>query len=124
MVISRETSCRQPRETPLIMMAAPAVSEARNVMIAITVTSAREAIASGGTSGTSRRGMTRSCSEPGLVGGSAMTRLIIDMQSAIAEHEAAGAVELVHESEVVGRDKDGGSGAVQLEKQPQQAPGE
>ncbi len=50
MVISRATSSCQPRDASLIRMAAPAVSEARNVMIATTVTSARPAIEAEGTS--------------------------------------------------------------------------
>src|SRR4051794_15520105 len=108
MVISRETSCRQSRETPLTMIAAPAVSEARNVMIAMTVTSAREAIASGGTIGASRRGVARDWSSP--ASGSAMARSVIDVEAAIAQHEAARAIKLIHEAEVMGRDQDGRPG--------------
>ena len=44
---------------------------------------------------------------------------LVDVQAAVAEHEAAG-VELVHEAEVVGRDDDRGAEPVELDEQPQQ----
>ena len=53
-VISRATSSCQPREESLMRMAAPAVSEARKVMMATTVTRARPAIEAAGTSAISR----------------------------------------------------------------------
>ncbi len=50
MVISRATASCQPRDASLIRIAAPAVSAARKVMMATTVTSARPAIEASGTS--------------------------------------------------------------------------
>ena len=54
MVISRDTSCVQPRDASAITATVPAVSAARKVMMATTVTSARPAMRSAGTSGMSR----------------------------------------------------------------------
>ena len=53
-----------------------------------------------------------------------MVRSVIDVQPAIPKHEAARAIELVHQPEVVGGDDNGRSGAVQFEKKPQQPPGQ
>ena len=56
MVISRETSDCQSLAAARTSITAPTVSEARNVMIATTATSARPAIEFFGTIGVSMRG--------------------------------------------------------------------
>src|SRR4051812_48619372 len=99
------------------MIAAPAVSDARKVMMAITVTSARDAIASGGTSGTSRRGGGRCGSGLDRLSSCAIAGLIIDMKPAIAQHETASAVELIHEPQIMRGDQDGRARPMQFQKQ-------
>ena len=81
-------------------MTAPVVSEARNVMIATTATSARPAIEVRGTIGAS----LRAAGPPRRVGAISSViaqsahgaTSIVDVQPAVVQHEAAG-VELVHQ---------------------------
>src|SRR5215813_12182691 len=123
MVISRDTSDCHSFADPITIATPPLVTAARNVMIATTAASALAAIESRGTIWTSPR-----ISRPGRDGrprtraqrlrSVVITRLVIDMDVAIMEDEAAGVV-LVHQGDVVGSDDDRGAGFVQLDEQPQ-----
>ena len=110
MVISRETLWVQSREAWLTRTPEPAAREARKVMMAMTVMSARPAMLSAGTSGMLRfrlmpgKPASRSCGR--LLAG---PRSVIDMQPAVAQHETARAFELVHQGEIVGGDDHGGA---------------
>jgi hypothetical protein len=42
------------------------------------------------------------------------------MEAAVAKDETPGAIELVHQGEIMGRDHDGCSGFVELGEEPQQ----
>src|SRR6202023_2016758 len=128
MVISRATSSCQPRDASLIRIAAPAVSEARKVMMATTVTSARPAMDASGTSAISlfmprlrpslmvprefncRPFPAAACSSPAS---------IVNMEAAIAQNQPAGAVELIHQAEIVRRDHHGRPGFVEFGEQTQ-----
>src|SRR6202040_1595446 len=135
MVISRATSSCQPRDASLTRMAAPAVSEARKVMMATTVTSARPAMEASGTSVISLfmprlrpshmvprefnchpfptplgRARPKQCSSPAS---------IVNMEAAVAQNQPAGAVELVHQAEIVRRDHHRRPRFVEFGKEPQ-----
>ena len=69
MVISRETSACHSLAAPLTKITAPVVSEARNVMMATTATSARPEIDLRGTNGVSKRGSGRPGERGGCTGG-------------------------------------------------------
>src|SRR5580700_2324784 len=128
MVISRATSdCHSVAET-ITMATAPLVTAARNVMMATTAASALVAIESRGTMEPSPRvcspgrGVRRRRSS--CLRSPAVARMVIDlvvgMDAAVMEHEAAGIV-LVHQGDVVGGDDHRSAGLVQLDEQPQQA---
>src|SRR6185437_8081386 len=120
-VNSRATSACHSLAAAAISITAPVVSEARNVMIATTATSARPEIELRGTSGVSKRGKA----PPGMRGGAVKSLRkvsvisVINMQPAVVQHEAAGIV-LVHQGDVVGGDQHRCSGFVELDEQPQQ----
>ena len=67
MVISRETSDCQSLAAARTSITAPVVSEARNVMIATTATSARPAIEFFGTIGVSLRGSSPAIALPASI---------------------------------------------------------
>src|SRR5258708_29953420 len=125
MVISRATSDCHSFADPITIATPPLVTAARNVMIATTAASALVAIESLGTMWASPR-----VSRPGRcdrrrnranpLRSAVVTRLVIDMDVAVMEHEATGVV-LVHEGDVVGGDDDRGAGFVQLDEQPEKA---
>ena len=121
-VTSRETSPRQSCEALVTRIAPPAVRQARNVMIAMTMTSARPAIELG-------RHQRHVASErlvrldrraaAGLVGRAAVMGVAVEyLQSSIADDEAARIVELVHQRKIMGRDDDRGPGFVQFDEEP------
>src|SRR5688572_21232588 len=124
MVISRDTSDCQSLAAARTSMTAPTVSEARNVMIGTTATSARPAIDAFGTIGVSARvsrPAIRCVTETSLsIRRSLIAGSIVGVQPAVVQHQAAGVV-LVHQGDVVGRDHHGGAGLVELDEQPQQA---
>src|SRR5215831_6739423 len=103
MVISRATSACHSFADPITIATPPLVTAARKVMIATTAASALTAIESRGTMWTSPR-----ASRPGRGGrprkrasplrSAATTRLVIDMDEAVMEHETTGVV-LVHEGD-------------------------
>src|SRR6266851_532833 len=122
MVISRATSDCHSFAEPITMATPPLVIVARNVMIATTAASALPAIESFGTMEPS----PRKCS-PGrgdrrrrssCLRSTAVARLIVDMDMAVMEHEAAGVV-LVHQCDVMGGDNYRSTGLVQLDEQPE-----
>src|SRR5579872_5250599 len=108
MVISRATSPRQLCAELAISMAVPAVSEARNVMIATTVTNARPAIDASGTSATSRRKLmpTSSATRTMLLRSEWVSVIpsLVNVQAAIAKNQPAGRIELVHQGQIMGGD--------------------
>src|SRR3954447_18189566 len=110
MVISRATSDCQSLAADRTSITAPVVSEARNVMIATTATSARPEMVELGTIGESNVGSSSSAFagaasiSSGLTAGS-----IVDMQTPPMEDEPA-RIELVHQRNIVGRDDDGRTG--------------
>src|SRR5262245_47966056 len=122
-VISRARSDCQSPAVVRTSVTAPAVSEARNVMIATTATSARPEIEFFGTIGVVERGsVLAGCG--GAVSSLSTCRSLIrpslvDMQPALVQHQAAG-IEFIHQCNVVGRDQHRGAGFVELDEQPQQ----
>src|SRR5271169_385718 len=93
-------------------------------MMATTATSARPAIEARGTIGEELRARAdtsgRSC--PRSTRGPCWSPfLLIDMQPALMQHQPPRVV-LIHQGDVVGGDDHGGTGLVQFDKQPQQAP--
>src|SRR5712692_6719677 len=105
MVISRATSDCHSFADPITIATPPLVTAARNVMIATTAASALAAIESLGTMAPSPRvcspgrGLRRRRSS--CLRSAAVARLVIGMDTAVMEHEAAGVV-LVHQCDVVG----------------------
>src|SRR5215467_9093238 len=125
MVISRDTSDCHSFADPITIATPPLVTAARNVMIATTAASALPAIESRGTIWTSPRvsrpgrdGRPRTSANP--LRTALITRLVIDMDEAVMEHETTGVV-LVHQGDIVGGDDDRGAGFVQLDEQPEKA---
>src|SRR6266545_7161348 len=129
MVTSRATSACQSLAAARTSMTAPVVSEARNVMMATTATSARPAIVLCGTIGVSTRGSGSAVSCVGAAvsrescSSCAIAASIIDMQTAFVQHQTARVV-LVHQRDMVGRDHDRGARLIELDEQPQQALGQ
>src|SRR5947209_3462375 len=140
-VASCDTEFCQPREACVMRIAVPADREARNVMMAITVTSARPAIEAAGTSGISRRSASASapaaCGSPSRESGWRLRRAVCDIrtvmsapasscasienvQAAVAEDKPARVLELIHQREIVRRDDDGRAGLVELDEEPQE----
>ena len=126
MVISLATSdCHSVAEA-LTSSTTPVVTEARNVMMATTATSARPAIEARGTigdmlrarAGTCGRSFPRSISTPW-----SSPALLIDVQPSLMQHQPPRVV-LVHQRDVVGGDDDRRAGFVQFDEQPQQPPSE
>src|SRR5947209_2554924 len=124
-VTSRATADCQSSAEAFTSMTAPTVSEARNVMMAMTASSARAAIESSGTMDDSRRCRTSggACSMARPVSASMVCASFIVMQPSVVEHQTAG-IELIHQRDVVGGDEDRGAGFVELDEQPQQPLGE
>src|SRR5215510_4168770 len=100
-VTSRATlDCHLPAAAP-ISTTAPTVSEARNVMMAITATSARPAMESTGTIEVSPRGAgARRCSGVLSSTSKGLASFII-VQPSFVQYQAA-RIELVHQRDVVG----------------------
>src|SRR5262245_37512465 len=122
-VTSRATAdCHSPAAAP-ISTTPPTVSEARNVMMAITETSARPATESTGPMDVSRRRTCAGVSTGTLSSTSIGLASFIVVQPSFVQHQAA-RIELVHQRDVVGGDDDRGSRLVELDEQPQQALGE
>src|ERR1700722_4145836 len=115
-VTSRPTSDCQLLAVLTTSIAAPVVSEARNVMMATTAASERTAIELLGTIDVEPRGArasggTASMSSHGsaMVGtGPVADRSVIDMQASFMKNEAA-RIEFVHQGNIVGCDHDGGA---------------
>src|SRR6266478_146330 len=125
MVISRATSDCHSFADPITIATPPLVTAARNVMIATTAARALAAMESRGTIWTSPRvslpgRCDRRRNRANPLRSAVVTRLVIDMDVAVMEHEATGVV-LVHEGDVVGGDDDRGAGFVQLDEQPEKA---
>src|SRR5579871_2315518 len=124
MVISRATSDCHSLADPITMATPPLVTAARNVMIATTAVRALAAIESFGTMEASprdsrpNRGGRRRCASP--LRSTPMMRLIVDMDVAVMEDEAARVV-LVHQGDVMGGNHNRRAGLVQLNEQPEQA---
>ena len=123
MVTSRDMSPRQACEASPTRIAPPAVRQARNVMIAITTTSARPAIELGG----HQRHVALELrhppdAAPRASGGRSSRFALEDSQPSVADDQAAGVAELVHQRQIVGGDDHGGAGLVQFDEQPQQPP--
>src|SRR5206468_2494618 len=116
MVTSRATSDCQSLAADCTRTTAPAVSEARNVMIATIATSARPAIVPLGTIGDTNCGRAPGCG----AGVTASTSSFIDMQPPFVQHQPARVV-LVHERDVVRGNDDRRAGLVELDEQAQQA---
>src|SRR5262245_55132932 len=122
-VTSRATvDCHSPAAAP-ISTTAPTVSDARNVMMAITATSARPAIESTGTIDVSPRGGEPTSSSGLLSATSNGLASFIIVQASFVQHQAA-RIELVHQRDVVGGDDDRRSRFVELDEEPQQALGQ
>src|SRR6185312_2841738 len=123
MVISLATSDCHSAADALTRSTVPVVTDARNVMMATTATSARPAIEARGTigdmlrarAGTCGRSCPRSIRTP-----RSSPALLIDVQPPLMQHQPPRVV-LVHQGDVVGGDNDGGAGFVELDEQPQQA---
>src|SRR5262245_44524315 len=124
-VTSRATlDCHWPAAAP-ISTTAPTVSEARNVMMAITATSARPAMESTGTIEVSPRGAgARARRFSGVLSSTSkgLASFII-VQPSFVQHQAA-RIELVHQRDVVRGDDDGGSRLVEFDEEAQQAFGQ
>src|SRR5712692_10798458 len=120
MVTSRATSACQSLAAVRTSMTAPVVSEARNVMMATTATSARPAIVVCGTIGVSTRGSAAAAASRVSCPPRSFVVSIVDMQPTLVQHETT-RVELVHQGDVVGRDHDRGTRFVELDEQAQQA---
>ena len=121
-VASRTTSERQACEASATSSAAPAVRQARKVMIAMTTTSARPATESPGMSGAlvSNAG-SGATARMGSTMGSFMTAPSVeDRQFAVADDQPAGEAELIHELEIMGRDDHRGAEPVEFDEQPEQ----
>src|SRR5262249_45475254 len=101
----------------------PAVSEARNVMMATTATSARPEMVASGTIGVSKLGSSSSAAAAAAVrrraSPFAAAWSVVDMQTTLVEQEPA-RVELIHQRDVVGGDDHRRAGFVELDEQPQQ----
>src|SRR5258705_12728125 len=102
-------------------MTAPVVSEARKVMMAMIAISARAEIVARGTIGVSKRGSVCAESAAGEFGFSpaAILASVVDMQTALVQHEAA-RIDLVHERDVVGGNDDGSARFIEFHEKPQQ----
>src|SRR5262245_29930421 len=107
MVISRARSDCQSPAAVRIIIPAPTVSEARNVMMATTATSARPEIEFFGTIGVLERGSAPAGWACDAILGLMCRSLIgsiVDVQPAVVQYQTAG-VELIHQRNVVGRDQ-------------------
>src|SRR5208282_1047762 len=127
MVTSRPTSDCQSFAVLTTSIAAPVVSAARNVMIATTAASERPAIELFGTidvaihGARSSDGAASSSSQGSrMVCATVSIGSVVDMQSSLMQHQTA-RVELVHQSNIVRGDDDGGSRLVEFDEQAQQA---
>src|SRR5262249_10232550 len=112
MVISRPTSDCHSVAAAHTSITAPVVSETRNVMIAITATSAWPEIEFFGTSGVVCRGIgasRRARNSPSSSAWIVITASVVHVQPAFVQHEPARIV-LVHQRDVVGCDHDRGAG--------------
>ena len=123
MVTSRPTAdCQSVAELTTIVTA-PAVSAARNVMMATTAVNERPAIDPLGTIGVGLR-CARTCDDPGARAshGSAITLTgsLVDMQTSLVQDQTPGVV-LVHQRDIVHGDDDGCPRFVEFNEQPQQA---
>src|SRR5262249_34887728 len=122
-VISRATSDCHSAAEPSTSITAPVVSEARNVMIATTATSALPAIELRGTIGVTTRGKLPGGGRAGAVMSvsycASLMRLLVDVHPPLVQHEAARVV-LVHQRDIVRRDHDRGARLVELDEQAQQ----
>ena len=112
MVTSRPTSDCQSLAALTTNIAAPVVSEARNVMMATTAASERPAIEFLGTigaaAGTVRTQRRRNVEIVPRLRHESSTGSVIDMQASFMQHQPAGVV-LVHQGDVVGGDDDRGA---------------
>src|SRR5581483_9650412 len=127
MVTSRPTSERQSLAAPTIMVTAPQVSPARNVMMATTAISELPAIELFGTMAVATRGpWPRSGDASRSSHGSAKVAMprssgsIVDMQPSLVQDQPARVV-FVHQGNIVGGDDDGGAGFVELDEQAKKA---
>src|SRR3954447_18084945 len=98
MVISLATSDCHSAADALTSSTVPVVIEARNVMIATTVTSARPEIEARGTIGDMLRARAGSCgrSLPRSTSGTCSSALLIDVQPSLMQHQPPRLV-LVHQ---------------------------
>src|SRR3569832_1515169 len=124
-VISLPTSDCHSAADSLTRNTPPVVIEARKVMIATTATSARPAIEARGTIGETMRACAGNCgrSSPRSTNRPCSSRLLIDVQASLVQHQPAGLI-LVHQRDVVGCDDDGGTRAIKLDEQAQKTAAE
>src|SRR6202034_2163228 len=123
MVTSRLTSDCQSLAALTTSITAPAVSEARKVIIATTATRERPAIEPLGTIGATlseARARIGAASKPSHASVMGSIGLVIDMQASFVQHQAAGVV-IVHQRDVVGGDDHRGPRLVELDEEPQQS---
>src|SRR5882672_1748974 len=126
-VISRATSDCHSAADASTSITAPVESEARNVMIATTATSARPAIELRGTIGELARGPSWCgagvgairLSASGLSSGRSVMPSVVDMYPPFVQHEAPRVI-LIHQRDVVGGDYDRSARFIELDEQPQQ----
>src|SRR5262245_21551258 len=122
-VTSRATSACHSLAAARTSMTAPVVSEARNVMIAITATRAWPEIVACGTIGVSKRGSSSAAAPGGPSRASdcwGVLASVVNMQSTLVQHQPA-RIELIHQRDIVGGDDHRRPGLVQLDEQAQQA---
>src|ERR1041385_6023774 len=102
-------------------MAAAAAKAARNVMIATTAPSERPAIESPGTIGVGprRAAMAEAASRSRHARATLSKGSLVDMQSSLVQHQAAGVV-FVHQRNIVRGDNDRSPQSIKLDEQPQQ----
>src|SRR5579864_45551 len=118
MVTSRPTSDSQSLAALTTTMAAPVVSEARNVMMATTAPSERPASEFLGTMGaTAGKASAGTDAASRSSHGSAIPSMgsVIDMEASFVEHQAA-CVVFVHQSNVVRSNNDRSARFVELDK--------
>src|ERR1051326_8535398 len=124
---ARARSERQSLAALTIMVTAPQVSPARNVMMATTAISELPAIELFGTMAVATRGpRPRKVVVSRSSHGSASASLprssgsVVDMQPSLVQHQPARVV-FVHQGDIVGGDDDGRARFVELDEQAQQA---
>src|SRR5258707_15410566 len=120
-VSSRSTSACHSVAAARTSMTEPVASEARNVMMATTATSARPKIVACGTIGLSTRDSIDGESAPCASALRSMSPFtsVVDMQTTLVQHKAT-RVYLIHKRDIVGGNHDGSPRLVEFDEQAQQ----